>query len=416
MFDESVDISEFDKLRALYNSKSFIRRVKKLVRAKLLNIDVVVTPQWRILCEREIQRLGYVYDVKSPSVIRVSGKIGDLYRLALWLRTASRVCVSFPPFKATSAHVFSKKISKIPWDVWLNPLVPLHFYCNVEYSKIRHEGLVKDIAYREIQNHFEGLGFNVSLSDKGFDEKRELVSPRQRVWINFTRDLCEIRVDMVGANLHQRGYRLYPGQAPLKETLAAAIIEATGWDGTVNIVDGMTGSGTLAIEAALKAKKIPPGYFRRFLFEELPSFQDRRWHYEKRQAEKGIKTDMGIRIVAVDKKESALRIARSNAKNAGVLEDITWLRKNFFNITPEELGLEGGLLVLNPPYGKRLNVSTRNLYRKISRHIAESFSGWKVAIVIPDVSLIPFFKGVKYSLFRFPHGGMWVHVLVADRY
>ncbi len=414
MLDNSIDLDEFEKLRALYDSKPFRRRVKRLVRAKLLNIDVVVTPQWRFLCEREIRQLGYTYVVKPPSIIRVNGKIGDLYRLALWLRTASRVCVSFPPFKAASARFFSKKISKIPWSVWLNPLIPLHFYSNVEYSKIRHEGLVKDVTYQEIMNHFEELGFRVFLSDGGFDEKKELVNPRQRVWINFTEDLCEIRIDMVGANLHQRGYRLYPGQAPLKETLAAAIIEATDWDGKSNIVDGMTGSGTLAIEAALKAKNIPPGYFRKFLFEKLPSFQNKRWHYEKRQAENSIKAEIDIRIVAIDKRDSALRLAKSNAENAGVMKDITWIRRNFFDVTPEELKLDSGLLVLNPPYGKRLNVSTRNLYKKIAQHIAKNFSGWKVAIVIPDFSLISFFKNMEYSLFRFPHGGMWVHVLVAD--
>ncbi len=405
-------MAKWENLLDFYNSRSFARRVKRLVKVRLLNIDIIVVPHWKHLCKKEITNLGYECVDLEPSVLRTQGKIGDVYRLALWLRTASRVCVSLPSFRADSVKTLRRKMGEIPWDVWINPTVPLHFYVNVEYSKLRHEGMVKDIAIDTVFSYFSRLGFDITLSGDDYDEKRELSRPRQRIWINVFRNICEIRLDMVGANLYQRGYRVYPGFAPIRETLASAILEAAGWTGNENLIDGMTGSGTFAIEAVLKARNIPPGYFRSFLFEQQPSFQSRMWGYEKRQCERNFINEVEAKIVAIDRDSRMISMAQRNAEMIDVKRYITWMVQNFFELSPAKLGLTPGLLVLNPPYGKRLQSSTRALFKKIAEHLTKNFRGWRIALIVPDFSLVSYFKDMNHDLFCFPHGGLWVYVIV----
>ncbi|WP_177193527.1 THUMP domain-containing class I SAM-dependent RNA methyltransferase [Thermodesulforhabdus norvegica] len=391
------------------SSKAFIRRVKKHIRARVHRIDVLVTPHWKELCRRELVDLGFECEDAGPSVLRTQGRIWDAYRLCLRLRTASRVGICIPGFKCFHADGLYMKAREIPWELWINPEIPVHYYSNVERSKIRHEGLVRDTLHAAIADRFRSCGVVFCGEEEAFDESRELEKPRQRIWISVIRNLCSVRLDMTGAHLHQRGYRLYPGPAPLRETLAAVLLELAEWNGDMPLVDGMTGSGTVAVEAALKALKIPPGFFRSFLFELWPSFQEGFWKHEKRVAQAEMALNRDIRIVAIDRSSGYIRLAKENARRAGVEDRITWIRTDFFGWTPQNEGLEKGLLFLNPPYGKRITTAVTEMYRKIFAHIDKYYRGWRVMIILPDKNLLSLYNRSPVTLTRLPHGGLWIY-------
>lgn len=415
--------------RKFYSSKSFLRRVKRTVRAPRHLFEVIVPPQWRNICRDEIASLGCEIleneddgdmalskSESSPSSkVITRGRIWDAYRLCLWLRTASRVVVRISSFNARSLQVFRKAMESVPWEVWLSPLFVIRLYCNVEYSELRHEGLVSDETVKAICRRFESQGLRLSseiIKDSEEHQADELTSPKIRLWVNLIRNVCMVGLDLTGTHLHERGYRLEPGHAPMRETLAAAILKFMKWDPSgESLVDGMTGSGTIAIEAALMARNIAPGLKRSFLFEQLPFFDDAPWRYEKKLAESSIKTP-SCPIVALDIDSEQLNLARRNASRAGVESDIRWIRGDFFLSTPETLGLSTGVLFLNPPYGKRLTVSTRRLFGQIREHLTRYYNGWRVGLIVPEKSLVSLFSSFDPSLFKLPHGGLWVNLAV----
>jgi len=406
-----VDIDE--KLAELYKSKAFSRRAKKHVRGRQHFLDIVVPPQWIDVCQGEVEALGYGCEKVEYSILRVTGRIWDGYILALNLRTASRVGITIPEFRAPSKVALIKKLQSIPWELWINPKHPIWIYSNVEHSSVRHEGFVSDALFDAVKRCFEKFGFSVKKSDSAFNEKREIEYPRQRLWINLKSNVCLIRIDMVGAHLHQRGYRKFPGKAPMLETLVAAIADLAGWQGNEPLVDGMTGSGTFAIEAAMKSRKIPPGIFRTFLFETWPSFQKKRWDYIKKQTWKEVSDEPSVPLIAVERNVDVLNMAKENASVAGVSENIQWIHGDFFEFSPADFGTPHGLLFLNPPYGKRISTEVAKLYNRIDKHIRKAYSGWKVAIVFPQKNLISKFTSVEITkIRRFPHGGLWIYVVV----
>lgn len=396
------------------NAKAFIRRIRKHIRAKTHRIEIIVTPHWKEWCRLELKALGFECEDGGPSVLRVNGRIWDAYRLCLRLRLASRVGIGLPEFRCFSSEQLYRKILEIPWELWISPDIPVHYYSNVERSEIRHEGVVRDTVNTAIADRFKRLGMVFRGEDDDFDESEELENPRQRIWISFVENLCSIRLDMAGAHLHQRGYRLHPGPAPLKETLAATLLEIAEWDGSTPLVDGMTGSGTVAIEAALKALNIPPGFFRSFLFERWPSFQEGFWKHEKRIAQAEITPDKDVNIVAIDKSGGYLRLAMENARRAGVEDKISWLRTDFFRWDPDREAIEKGLLFLNPPYGKRMKTYIKEMYVRIFEHLERSYKGWRVMLILPDKGLLNLYNRRPLRLIKLPHGGLWIHAALFE--
>lgn len=410
----------------LYRSKPFFRKVKRFVRAPEHSFEVIVTPQWRDICRGEIMSLGYSIspaeereiseklEKELSSCIVVKGRIWDAYRLCLWLRTASRVVVRIASFEARSPRVFFKKVRAIPWEVWINPLIPLRLYCNVEYSDLRHEGMVCEETVKAICDRFSERGLNLSWERvKVEGSAGESFPEKCRLWVNVFRNICTVKLDLTGAHLHERGYRLEPGYAPLRETLASAILGLLEWKPLEEpLIDAMTGSGTLPIEATLMARNIAPGLKRSFLFEWLPFFDSAPWLHEKKIAE-GFIRDLTQAVVAIDKNGDQLNRAKRNAERAGVINDIRWINEDFFTTKPELLGInKRGVLFINPPYGKRLDVDTRRFFVRLIRHIKDRYAGWKVGLLVPEDKLISLLNNLSPSILRIPHGGLWVNLAI----
>jgi putative N6-adenine-specific DNA methylase len=401
-----------------YNSKAFMRRVKRFVRAPQHIFEIVVPPQWMELCRTEVSSLGYdvLAEDTSTDYVALKGRIWDAYRLCLWLRTASRVIIRLGQFRASSVKVFQKGIKDIPWELWLNPDIPLRLYCNVEYSSLRHEGMVCEETVKAICRRFNEHGLSISWEPMSIPSENrldEFSSPRCRLWINLIHDICTVKMDLTGAHLHERGYRLEPGYAPLRETLACAMLKLLKWDPDQQpLIDAMTGSGTLAIEAALIGRNKAPGLERPFLFEHLPFFDDAPWRYEKKAAIASIK-ELSQPVIAIDKDARQMERARRNAERAGVVDSILWIQGDFFSFVPDNFGVKtSGAIVMNPPYGRRLSISIRGLYARIKDHLEKHYQNWAVGLVLPDANLLNMFQPYSPAVFRLPHGGLWIHFAV----
>jgi 23S rRNA G2445 N2-methylase RlmL len=284
----------------------------------------------------------------------------------------------------------------------------------VIHSRIEHEGAATRTVHRAIQRRFESRG--IAAPTWAIRGEPELPSSdplaRQRVLVHVEDNLCTISLDMTGGHLHQRGYRLKHAGAPLRETLAAAILMRSGWDGETPLVDGMCGAGTFAIEAGLMACGMPPGGRRPFLFESWPSFEDKTWAYLRRKAEEQAAARPGAPILGVDLDPASLEISRENARRAGLENAIQWVPADFFQLDPGKLGLPPGTVVLNPPYGRRLRENPARTYERVGAHLREAFGGWRAVVLAPDRESAMKLRMRQARAWKVSHGGAPVVVMM----
>ncbi len=397
-----------------YGSKAYWRHVKRYVQAPSHRFAVIAQPSLIPLCKEELIGLGIKEPRETEAGVEFEGKLSACYLSNLWLRTAGRILCRLESFRAGINEELFHKVYATPWELWLDAGIPLDVKAYVERSRIQHEGIVAETVYQAMARRFREYGEASpsrwrSQTEGAVDDpdRDEALSPhRQRVLVHLHENHCRISLDSSGALLHRRGYRKQHTGAPLRETLAAAILMKSGWKGDIPLVDGMCGAGTFAIEAALAARRIAPGLRRPFMFERWPGVETKTWDYLRRMAGEKAIDRCPAGIVAIDRAQEAIEAARCNSGNAGVCEDIRWERMDFFRFEPKQHNLQPGLLVLNPPYGKRLESEGAELYRNLGAHIRRTFQGWRFAIMAPDRSLAIGLKLGSMRLWNVTHGGL----------
>jgi len=204
--------------------------------------------------------------------------------------------------------------------------------------------------------------------------------------VRFFRDRCTISVDTSGALLHRRGYRMATAKAPLRETLAAALLAASGWDGVAPLVDPLCGSGTIAIEGAWMARGIPPGAHRTFAVERWPGVSEVLGREVRAQLTAGTRPLPGA-ILGSDRDAGAIEAARGNAARAGVADDVAFA-VHALSAAPIPAHSRGWI-VTNPPYGVRVGESgrVRDLWAQLGKVLRARAPGWEVALLSPDQAL-----------------------------
>jgi putative N6-adenine-specific DNA methylase len=221
------------------------------------------------------------------------------------------------------------------------------------------------------------------VDDDGYDDAAE---GGQLFVVRVVRDVVSVSVDSSGSLLHRRGYRQAVAKAPLRETIAAAMLLGSEWPGTVPLVDPMCGSGTIAIEAALLARRIAPGVNRRFAFERWPEFDATVWARMIREAREQELAHAPAPIRGSDRDAGAIEAARANAMRAGVGADVELDRRPISGIEPPS---GRGWVVVNPPYGIRVAEAgaARDLYAALGNVLRARFVGWMVALLSPSETL-----------------------------
>lgn len=307
--------------------------------------------------KRELQQLGYVSTSVEDGQVRFSGDASAIARCNLWLRSAGRVLLQVGEFVARDFGELFDRTNALRWDEWLSVDAAFPVSGSSVNSQLHSvpdcQRIVKKAIVERLKNVYRRDWFEES-------------GPSYPIDVGVLRDRVTLTIDTSGAGLHQRGYRTLVGKAPLRETLAAALVQLSYWNRTRLLVDPCCGSGTIPIEAAMIGRNIAPGINRRFLSEDWPQVGVAVWASARTEAHDSIRDKLDFRIIGTDIDAAALKLARIHAASAGVADEI-----HFQEIPLAEFSTANqyGCLITNPPYGERMGEQDQveTLYRELGR-------------------------------------------------
>jgi putative N6-adenine-specific DNA methylase len=299
-----------------------------------------------------------------------------LVRANLMLRTATRVLLRLGEFHAREFDQLRRRAGRLAFERCIAAERGVRISVSCSRSRLRHTGAVAERVHQAIADR---LGAEVPVAGA-----RD--SDPQLVLVRLVHDRCTVSMDTSGPLLHQRGWRKVGGKAPLRETLAAALILAGGWDASSPLADPFCGSGTLPIEAALLARRLAPGRGRRFAFMAWPGFDSALWAKACAEAEAGALATAPP-ICGSDRDAGAIEAARANAEAAGVGLDVELGQRAISDFEPPP---GTGWIVCNPPYGVRLRGGgdLRDLYASLGAVLRRRCPGWRVALLCADRRLL----------------------------
>jgi putative N6-adenine-specific DNA methylase len=357
----------------------------------------------------EIQALRFPVRAMQETALETEGSLADTVRLNLSLRTAQRILYLMDAFPAGQAQDLYRRLVTLPWET----VIAADGYLSVT-SSVKTDA-VNDTRFA-----------NVKTKDAIVDRIREKKGRRPDsgpgrqgavVHLHWEGDHCEVWLDTSGELLSRRGYRKIPLEAPMQETLAAAVVLATGWDGTVPLVNPMCGSGTLAIEGALVALGRAPGILRQnFGFMHILGYDRSAFEREREELKKKARRKVYANIVATDIRPDAVEAARQNARTAGVEQFIEF---NVCDFRETPVPGSDGVVILNPEYGERMGDAAKlgEIYKAIGDFFKSRCLGYRGYIFTGNLDLakrvglrtkrrIPFYNGpiecrlLEYELYR----------------
>ncbi|HJF33901.1 MAG TPA: class I SAM-dependent RNA methyltransferase [Sporosarcina psychrophila] len=331
----------------------------KLVATSAMGLESIVAD--------EVKALGF----KTTSE---NGKIyfqGDELAIAktnLWLRVADRVRIVAGEFEATTFDDLFEQTKAIPWERFLpvDAAFPVagKSVKSTLYSVPDCQAIVKKAIVERLKIAYKRIGF---LDESG---------PLFKLEVSILKDKVTLTIDSSGTGLHKRGYRLAQGDAPLKETLAAALVKVSRWNPNRPFVDPFCGSGTIAIEAAMIGQNIAPGYNREFLSEEWPWINKNIWDQVREEAEDLAKYDQPLDITGFDYDPRMVKVAQENAAGAGFVDLIKFQTGDVRDLAVEGLN---GVMIGNPPYGERLGEieEAEEITHELGR-VMKDYPSWSV--------------------------------------
>ena len=278
----------------------------------------VTAPGLESICAAELAALG-IPATPEDGGVSWTGTLESVARANLWLRTASRVIVRLAEFRATAFFELELKAKQLPWRRFVVPGEQVEFRVTCRKSKLYHSDAVAQRFGEAVSRQIRGVRL---VAGKEADDETASASERQLFIVRFVRDVCTVSVDSSGALLHLRGYRQQLAKAPLRETLAAAVLLGAGWAGDVPLDDPMCGSGTIPIEAALIARRIAPGVRRSFSFLRWPEMDKTVWSTLVSEAKGAELPRSPVAIHGADRDAGAIVASRANAERAGVQDDV----------------------------------------------------------------------------------------------
>lgn len=319
---------------------------------------------------KEVRRLGYECEVDNGKVY-FKGDEMAIAKANLWLRVADRVKIVVGRFKATTFDDLFEQTKALPWE----DLLPLDANFPVAGKSVKStlfsvpncQAITKKAIVSRLSEKYRRQG---RLMESGALFKLE---------VSILKDEVTITLDTSGAGLHKRGYRVGQGGAPLKETMAAALVLLTSWHPDRPFYDPVCGSGTIPIEAAWIGRNIAPGLRRDFVCETWDWMSADIWKEARLEAEAAANYEQPLDIVGTDIDHRMIEISKQNAFEAGLEDVIEFKQMQVADFTTEK---EYGVIVANPPYGERLEdeESVRELYREM-RAVYRDMPTWSVYVL-----------------------------------
>src|SRR5258705_8989682 len=375
----------------------------------------------------ELKALG-VRGHQEVGGVAFGGELERVYEANLWLRTASRVVVRLGQFHASTFYELERHSKKLPWPDFLPESGAVEVRVTCRKSKLYHSDAVAERVLSAIAGAApRSIELRAATSvgdDDGGDGETgtgdgagQARGPTQLFIVRIVHDQVEISADSSGELLHRRGYRKEVAKAPLRETLAAAMVLASGWRSGEPLLDPMCGSGTIPVEAAMLARGIAPGAQRRFQFMNWPTFDERRWNAILDNARTSA-TRSSERISGSDRDAGAIGAARRNAERAGVADTIHFSDKAISDWIANLDDIENGAgwVLTNPPYGIRIGEGEdlRNLYARLGAEL-KTKPGWRLGVLTSDTGLIGQTGLSMVSRFDTRNGGIPVSFMVSEK-
>lgn len=323
-----------------------------------------------ILAE-ELRKLGG----KEVSVFKrgasVIGDLGFLYKLNLNLHAALKVLVPLTGFTANKDQDLYNNIKSIPWEKFISVTDRIMIESVLNSDFFSHSLYVSQKVKDAIADRFRETA--------GRRPDVDLVHPTFKLYVHVYKDQVNLSLDSSGDPLYKRGYRADINEAPMKEVLAAGLVKLSGWEPHQLLIDGMCGAATIAIEAALWANNIPPGYYRNnFTFMRWQNFDEKLYDTVYDSSINKIKNNK-VEIIANEIDERTFKKAQGNVKNAQVEDSVTCNHQSFFDLRTER---KGGVIILNPPYNERMPISeTEKLYKEIGDKLKKDFQDFTAWII-----------------------------------
>lgn len=358
-------------------NNSFKRRLKNHLIGREHIFFAVVQPGFESTCGTEFSGLNIqINDNFIEGGVEFTGRLESCYRASLLSRTAGRIMMRMAEFRSVNYFELERQIRSFPWELYLLPGSPIEYRTNTAKSMIYHTGKLEEIFT---------LGISERLASHGL--KEQFVGPLtvQTIFLRNHRDLCTVSLDVSGKFLHKRGSGKNISRAPLRETTAALILLEAGIKSYSQIIDPMCGSGTFSVEAASILTNTPPAYDRDFPFLNWPCFRESTFRFIKNSAGKDIidRNNITQRILTSDIDAGTVEIAKSNIPvmfNEMIKPEIS----DFFSLSREIVKNKKTLIVLNPPYGKRLDDGAeKSIYKEIGNKIRKDLSDCGYSIIVP---------------------------------
>ena len=382
---------------------AFEKRVKRHVIGRDHDFFAVTTRGGEALAADELAALGLQGQAVAGGA-EFSGRLHDAYRANLNLRTASRVLMRVHSFRAAAFRSLEKAAAEFPWELFIPAGAPPRLHVTTHHCRLHHTDAVAERLAAAIAERLGQAAPQPPAAGAG---------SAPQVFVRGVDDRFVVSLDSSGANLYLRGIKTHSGKAPLRETLAAAALMLAGFSGAQVLLDPMCGAGTFALEAALMAKRIPPGWFREFAFTAWPGFRAARWDYIRHQAaDQALGLDHPV-VFASDIDPEACRRLEECLGRCALSDAVSVSCRDFFELDPRDFTDRPGLVTLNPPYGRRMGSASdsRDLLRAVAGRIRSRYAGWKFALVVPAGRRLPKL-GSPVQAYSFQHGGLKVNVVV----
>lgn len=360
-----------------------------------MRVELIATATFGLeaVVKRELQGLGYTDVTVSDGKVAFSGDEKAIPRANLRLRSADRVLLQVGEFKALTFDELFEKTKALPWSDWIPPdgkfpvngkSVKSKLFSISDCQAIVKKAVVESLKARYAVEWFPETG------------------PEFAIQVALLNDVATLTIDTSGEGLHKRGYRQEAGEAPLKETLAAALVQLSYWRKDRLLLDPFCGSGTIPIEAALIGRNIAPGLNRNFASEHWPAVDRGIWKEARVEAFKAIDTGAELKIKASDIDSRVIEVAKENAAEAGVDDCVEFAVKPMEKVTIDR---EYGVVITNPPYGRR--IGSKKELGKLYKDMARIFGAdptWSVYVLTADEGFEGFY-GAKASRKRKLYSG-----------
>ena len=355
------------------------KRIKRNISGREQRFFAITSPGLEDLCQRELMHISSFkgQPTSVPGGVDFSGKLYDSFLANLHSRTATRILMRIESVSASHFTQLGKKFLEIPWELYLQPDGKLMIHVSTRHCRLYHKGAISDCLLESIRCRISQQVEKPEVVDK--------LSAQQHLFVRGMDDQFSLSIDSSGDLLYKRGIKTTGGKAPIRETLASAVLMLAGYTGKEPLLNPLCGSGTFAIEAALMIRNIPPGWFRSFAFTGWPGFRPTQWAHIRKMAEAQFVSAPSFPVFASDQSLASCEVLSQLVDSQTALENIHVFHGNFFDLNPATLSHEYGLVVINPPYGKRMGdrQESRMLILEIMKKLKADYRGWRFALIVP---------------------------------